>query len=135
MKCENLEVWKQSAALSADIYLNLADMKDFGFKDQLTRAGLSIPSNIAEGMERIPQQEKIRFLDIARASSAEAMTQVYIGMKIKYITPDKGKEWIERLDHIAKMISSLINSINQTISNNKKRNSNDEQRTTNNYSR
>ena len=43
MKCENLDVWKKSAALSADIYLNLADLKDFGFKDQLTRASLSIP--------------------------------------------------------------------------------------------
>ena len=120
MKCENLDVWKESAALSADIYLNLADMKDFGFKDQLTRAGLSIPSNIAEGMERISQQEKIRFLDIARASSAEALTQIYIGMKIKYIAPSKGKQWIEKLDHIAKMISSLINSIQQTISHNNK---------------
>ncbi|WP_456458103.1 four helix bundle protein [Nitratifractor sp.] len=81
MKCENLDVWKKSAALSADIYKHHADLKDFGYKDQLTRSGLSIPSNIAEGMERISQQEKIRFLDIARASSAEAATQIYIGMK------------------------------------------------------
>ncbi len=123
MKCENLDVWKKSATLCADIYLNLADMKDFGFKDQLTRAGLSIPSNIAEGMERISQQEKIRFLDIARASSAEATTQIYIGMKIQYIDAAKGKEWIEKLDHIAKMISSLINSIQQSVSpNNKEKN-------------
>ena len=114
MKCENLDVWKKSAALSAEIYKHLADLKDFGFKDQLTRSGLSIPSNIAEGMERISQQEKIRFLDIARASSAEAATQIYIGMKIGYIVGEKGRDWIDQLDHIAKMLSSLINSINNT---------------------
>ena len=111
MKCENLDVWKKSAALSAEIYRELAESKDFGFKDQLTRAGVSIPSNIAEGMERISDQEKIRFLDIARSSTAEAATQIYIGMKIEYIGIPKGKEWIETLDHIAKMLSSLIGSI------------------------
>ena len=114
MKCENLEVWKKAAALSADIYLHLAELKDFGFKDQLTRSGLSVPSNIAGGMERISEQEKIRFLDIARASTAEAATQIYIGMKIGYIQKEAGKKWIEDLDHIAKMLSSLIGTIKQS---------------------
>ncbi len=52
MKFEDLEVWKRSAALSAEIYPALAALKDFGFKDQITRSSLSIPSNIAEGIER-----------------------------------------------------------------------------------
>jgi len=116
MKCETMDVWKKAAAISADIYLYLAGLKDFGFKDQLTRSGLSIPGNIAEGLERISDQEKIRFLDIARASSAEAKTQIFIGMKIKYIDMDKGKEWINELEVIGRMLSSLIN----TISNNNK---------------
>ncbi len=111
MKCEKLDVWKKSAALSADIYLHLANLKDYGFKDQLTRSGLSIPSNIAEGIERISDQEKIRFLDISRASLAEATTQIYIGMKIEYIEKSKGKEWIDKLESIGKMLSALINSI------------------------
>jgi len=114
MKCEKLEVWKISAALSADIYRQLADLKDFGFKDQLTRSGLSIPSNIAEGMERLSEQEKIRFLDIARSSSAEASTQIYIGMKTRYIDRKIGKEWIALLEQIAKMLSSLIGTIRET---------------------
>ena len=111
MRCENLEVWKRASALSADIYLHLADLKDFGFRDQLTRSGLSIPSNIAEGLERISDQEKIRFLDIARASLAEATTQIYIGMKINYVDLSKGKEWVKELESIGKMLSALINSI------------------------
>ena len=46
---EDLEVWKRSARLSANLYKAMIDLKDFGFRDQITRAGLSIPSNIAEG--------------------------------------------------------------------------------------
>ncbi len=115
MKCENLDVWKRAAALSADIYLQLKDLNDYGFKDQLTRSGLSIPSNIAEGIERISDQEKIRFLDIARASLAEAKTQIYIGMKINYIANHKEKEWIAQLETVGKMLSALINSIKKDI--------------------
>ncbi len=111
MRCENLDVWKRAAALSADIYLHLADLKDFGFKDQLTRSGLSVPSNIAEGMERVPNQEKVRFLDIARASLAEARTQICIGMKIGYVAKERGKKWIEEAESIAKMISGLMSTI------------------------
>jgi len=50
MKCEKLDVWKKSARLSANVYKSFKECKDFGFKDQITRAGLSVPSNIAEGM-------------------------------------------------------------------------------------
>jgi four helix bundle protein len=115
VKCKNLNVWKKSASLSSEIYLKLADLKDYGFKDQLTRSGLSISSNIAEGLERISDKEKIRFLDIARGSVAEAQTQVYIGMKIDYIDSIIGNQWIDELEEIAKMITGLINSINKEV--------------------
>ena len=61
MAFEDLDVWKRSAGLSADIYKILSDLKDYGFKDQITRSGLSIPSNIAEGMERGSNKEKVQF--------------------------------------------------------------------------
>jgi four helix bundle protein len=62
VKFEDLDVWKRSARLSADIYKALINLKDYGFKDQITRSGLSIPSNIAEGMERESPKECINFL-------------------------------------------------------------------------
>jgi len=52
MAFEDLDVWKRSSRLSANIYKELYCLKDYGFKDQITRSGLSIPSNIAEGIER-----------------------------------------------------------------------------------
>ncbi len=118
MKCKKLDVWKKSAALSSEIYLQLANLKDFGFKDQLTRSGLSIPSNIAEGLERISDKEKIRFLDISRGSLAEAQTQIYIGMKINYIDTNIGNNWIKELEDIGKMLTGLINSISKQGSQN-----------------
>ena len=115
MKCEKLDVWKRASSLSANIYLELRDLKDFGFKDQITRNGLSVPSNIAEGLERVSDKEKIRFLDISRASVAEVKTQIYIGMKIDYIVKEVGQKWIEEFTVISKMISSLIKSIRKSM--------------------
>jgi four helix bundle protein len=48
MNIENLDVWKRSSELSVDVYNTLKDLKDYGFKDQITRSSLSVPSNIAE---------------------------------------------------------------------------------------
>lgn len=52
MSYEDLEVWKRSSRLSVTLYLETKEQRDFGFRNQLTRSGLSIPSNIAEGYER-----------------------------------------------------------------------------------
>jgi four helix bundle protein len=61
MAFEDLDVWKRSAGLSADIYKILSNLKDYSFKDQITRSGLSIPSNIADGMERSSNKDKVQF--------------------------------------------------------------------------
>ena len=91
MKFEDLEVWRKSARLSADLYIQLRDLKDYGYKDQITRSGLSIPSNIAEGFERESQRESIKFLTYAKGSYGELRCQIYIGMEIEYISKDLGR--------------------------------------------
>ena len=111
MKCEKLDVWKRSAALSAEIYLYSKNLKDYGFRDQITRAGLSVPSNIAEGLERQSDRESWRFLDIAHGSAAELKTQIYIGMKIDYIEKERGKQWIDEIENISRMIGGLKRSL------------------------
>lgn len=114
MDFEKLNVWKTSARLSADLYKTLKTLDDYGFKDQITRSGLSVPSNIAEGMSRISQKEKIRFLDIARASCSEVRTQIFIGMDINYIDKKIGSEWLVKNQKIGAMLSALINKIKST---------------------
>lgn len=111
MAFEDLDVWKRSAGLSADIYKILSDLKDYGFKDQITRSGLSIPSNIAEGIERRSDKEKVNFLSYAKGSCGELRTQIYIGMKIGYLSKDKGDKWITETKEISAMLMGLMNSI------------------------
>ena len=108
MKFEDLEVWKKSARLSAELYKQLRDMKDYGFKDQITRSGLSVPSNIAEGFERESQKECVKFLSYAKGSCGELRCQIYIGIEIGYIPTDVGKKWIQETVEISSMISGLI---------------------------
>ena len=112
MQCENLDVWKRACNISVEIYKIMQECKDYGFKDQITRSGLSVPSNISEGMERFSKKEKIRFLDIARSSCAEIMTQIYIGIKVGFIEKENGFKIKNEIEEIARMLTSLIKGIN-----------------------
>ena len=105
---EDLDVWKRSARLSSNIYKELKELRDFGFKDQITRSGLSIPSNIAEGFERKSKKEFLNFLSYAKGSCGELRTQIYIGLDIGYIDKVAGKEWQEESMTISRMLGSLI---------------------------
>jgi four helix bundle protein len=108
---EELEVWKLGCRLAVRVYEMLKDCKDFGLKDQMTRAAVSISSNIAEGAERDSKQEFIRFLHIAKGSAAELRTQVYIAYQIGIINNEVQKEFVEELKKISAMLHALIKSI------------------------
>jgi four helix bundle protein len=105
---EDLDVWKRAAKLSADIYKQLSELRDFGFRDQITRAGLSISSNIAEGFERMSAKEKLTFMYYAKGSCGELRSQTYIGMDIGYIEKEIGQHWIKEALEISAMLAGLI---------------------------
>src|SRR5690606_18832903 len=108
MDFERLDVWKLSARLSVDIYRGLASCRDFGFKDQITRSGLSIPSNIAEGMTRDGDREKRYFLSMAKGSCSELRTQIYIGVEVGCIGDECADDWRRRSKRIAAMLSGVL---------------------------
>ena len=108
MGFENLDVWKRSVKLSAELYKEFKNLKDYGFKDQITRSGLSIQSNIAEGEERRSDKECINFLNYAKGSCGELKTQIYIGMDIAYIDQAVGKKWLDETDKISSMLGGLM---------------------------
>ncbi len=108
---EELEVWKPGCRLAVRVYEVLKECRDFGLKDQMTRAAVSISSNIAEGAERDSKQEFVRFLHIAKGSAAELRTQVYIACQIGIISNDIQKEFTEELKKISSMLHGLIKSI------------------------
>jgi four helix bundle protein len=108
---ENLEVWKRGCRLTVRIYEVLKDCKDYGLKDQMTRAAVSIASNIAEGAERDSVAEYIRFLHIAKGSAAELRTQVYIAQKIGVLTIEVQQELVNELKQISAMLQALVKSL------------------------
>ncbi len=108
MAFEDLEVWKRAARLSADLFVQLRSISDYGFRDQITRSGLSVPSNIAEGHERDSEKELCRFLAIAKGSCGELRTQIYIGMEAGYISKEQGFSWINETKRISAMLSGFI---------------------------
>ncbi len=105
---ESLEVWKRGCRLSVDLYKLLADCRDLGFKEQLTRSALSVPSNIAEGYERDSPRDLIRFLRIAKGSCGEFRTQLYIGAEAGFIERCKALQFIDEATQISRMIQGLI---------------------------
>jgi four helix bundle protein len=114
MRCERLDVWKRACRLSVHIYKDFATCKDYGFKDQITRSSLSIGSNIAEGMEKESDKDKNRFINIAQGSTAELITQIYIGIEVGYIEKRVGMTWIKEANEILKMLNVLKKNYDKT---------------------
>jgi len=107
-KFEDLLVWKEGVRLAVEIYKQFKNCRDFGFKDQLQKAAVSIPSNIAEGYERQTNKEFIQFLYIAKGSCGELRTQIYIAIKLKIITKEKGDSLIDKTKKNSAMLYKLI---------------------------
>lgn len=111
MDFERLEVWQKARVLTVQVYQELAACRDYGFKDQITRSALSVPSNIAEGMERGSNKEKCQFLRRAKGSCGELRTQILIGADIGYIRQSSAAAWLEESTRISRMLSGLIGRI------------------------
>jgi len=111
---EELDVWKESCELAVSIYQLANEGKlgrDYALKDQMTRAAVSIPSNIAEGKERETVSELIRFLYIAKGSAGELRTQLYIAYRIGYIEEGVFRQLTERTRRLSGKLGSFIRSL------------------------
>ena len=107
----DLTVWKQSRGLASDIYRLVGTPKlrgHYAYCDQLGRAALSVPSNIAEGDERGTNKESLRFLFIARGSLGELETQLWIGHDLGWIEPDVYMRLSEKRTDVARLLGGLI---------------------------
>jgi four helix bundle protein len=110
---KQLNVWTAARDLAVDIYRASADgplTRDFGLRDQLRRAAVSIPSNIAEGDERDTDKDSVRFFYIAKGSVAELRTQIEIAQKVGFLSADQFASLEAKSIQIAKMLGALIKS-------------------------
>ena len=111
---ENLKVWHRAIDLAVSVYKltdeNKSLQKDFGLKDQMRRASVSISSNISEGDELGTDKQAIRQFYIAKGSAAELYTQIIIAGKIGYLE-DAEKEFLSNeCKGICGMLTNLIKS-------------------------
>ena len=112
---QDLNVWSRSKTFAVDIYKAFAACKDRGFKDQITRASVSIPSNIAEGYDRNSKKEFARYLNIAKGSCAEVRTQLYISEETGLIDEQDARKLTKESLEITKMLQGLINHCKKQI--------------------
>lgn len=107
----DLIVWQKSKELAVAIY-KLAELKkklwDFGFRDQILRSVVSIPSNIAEGEQLESDKQAIRHFYIARGSTAELMTLLVIGKEIGFLESEESDSLITNCRFISMCLTNLI---------------------------
>ena len=110
----DLRVWKMGMDLVVRTYqlANRFPRKEvFGLANQLQRAAVSIPSNIAEGKGRSTDKEFLVFLHHARGSLLEVETQVLIARELGYITAEDSEEYLGKAEILAKSLNALIASL------------------------
>lgn len=116
-KIEDLKVWQKARLVNLGIY-KLSNKgsfsKDFGLRDQIRRASVSVLSNIAEGFERNGNKEFSQFLSIAKASAAEVRAQLYVAKDLEYISNDEFTEVVNGLIEVSKMLSGLMSYLKTT---------------------
>jgi len=112
IKFEDLEIWKSALLVTKDVY-DLTSQgkfsKDFGLRDQIRRAVVSISSNIVEGFEKRNNNEFRRFLMISKGSAGEVRNQLYIALAIGYINQQEFDKINEAIVSLSKRIGAFIN--------------------------
>jgi len=108
---EKLEAWKLAKVLALEVYRGLKNCRDFSFKDQIHRSAVSIPCNIAEGVERNSQAEFKNFLGVAKGSAGELRTQIIMAQELDYLEKETFERLLEASIRVSQMLGGLIRSI------------------------
>lgn len=107
---EDLIAWQKARELTREIY-RVTDVaafaKDFGLRDQIRRASVSVMSNLAEGFDRASRAEFHRFLVVVKASCAEVRSQLYVAFDVGYVPKDGFDKLISMTDELSRVIGGL----------------------------
>ena len=116
-KFEELKIWQVAREVAKRVYALTRCgefAKDFGLKDQIQRAAVSIGSNIAEGFERDSNSELMKFLCYAKGSAGEVRSQLQTAQDVGYVTEEDFAELCELLTSESRMISRFQSSLRQS---------------------
>jgi four helix bundle protein len=114
---EEIEAWQKARGLTRGIYAVSSKRpfsKDFGLRDQIRRASVSIMSNIAEGFERGGTREFIQFLSMAQGSSGEVRSQLYIAVDQGYIDKETFEQLYTLASEASRMITGLMKCLHKS---------------------
>ena len=114
MKIERFEdiiSWKKAREVTVRIYQLFSTSRDFGFRDQIQRASVSIMNNVAEGFERDSDRDFVRFLFYAKASCGELRSMLYLAEDLNYLSHTEFEELMALSLETSKLISGLIKSL------------------------
>lgn len=112
---EDLLVWQKAMNLVESVYRECRSgplAKDWGLRDQLQRAAVSIPANIAEGYERATRKEYVHFLAIAKGSAGELRCLIQAGHRVQHLNESQSEEFIHQVTKISRMLKGLMQSLN-----------------------
>ena len=115
----DLTVWQKSMELARMVYVivkKLPREELYGLSDQMRRASVSIPSNIAEGFYRSSTRDYIHFLSIAKGSLGEIETQLILSENFEYLTKEQIMPILEQCEEIGKMLTGLIHNLQLKLS-------------------
>lgn len=113
-KFEELIAWQKARALTSKIYRVSRQgefKRDFGLRDQIRKASVSVMSNIAEGFERGSPREFRQFLNIAKASCAEVRSQLYVALDVEYLEQQEFELLHKQAEEVARVVGGLIKSV------------------------
>jgi four helix bundle protein len=116
---EDLRVWQKGIQLVKQVYIITNEgklSKDFGLKDQLRRASVSIPTNVAEGFERRSRKEYVNFLNIAKGSAGELRSLLRVALEVDYIEQSTYSQLNDQAIELSRMLFNQIQSINRASS-------------------
>ncbi|HEO64155.1 MAG TPA: four helix bundle protein [Candidatus Omnitrophica bacterium] len=111
---KELKIWQKGIEIVKDVYMLTKEFPKeeiYGLTSQIKRSSISIPSNIAEGFKRYHSKEYRQFLHIALGSAAELETHLVIAKELKFIKQEESDGILEKIDHVSRMISSLLNKL------------------------
>lgn len=114
---EEIVAWQKARELNKQLYelTNEAKFsKDFGLRDQVRRASVSVMANIAEGFERSGNGEFKQFLAIAKASAGEVRSLIYVAFDVGYIDDKRKNILLDKVIEVSKMITSLMMYLRET---------------------
>ncbi len=108
---EDIIAWQKAKILTIRLYLVFKENRDFSFRDQICRASASVMNNIAEGFERNSDKEFKHFLYIAKGSSGEVRSMLYLAADLKYIDNESFNELLESANEVSRLLSGLIKTL------------------------